>query len=95
MDDSSSDDDDEEDWQPNHPFLHTDRAKATEYAGPMGLGPESPSDMESLWPVAASNGIPQYPSLDQMFPSQAAFTASQNQTYLQSPFPDDFAAQVQ
>ena len=92
MDDSSSDDDDE-DWQPNHPSLQSDFAKASDYAGPMGLGPESPPEMESLWP-ATSHGIPQYPSLDQMFPNHAGFPASQHQTYLQSPFPDEFAAQV-
>ena len=94
-DDSASDEDDEEDdWQPNHPFLQSECAKATDYAGPMSLGPESPPEMESLWPIAASDGIPQYQSLDQMLPSQAAFTASQHQTYVQSPFQDGFAAQV-
>ena len=94
MDDSSSDDDDEEDWQSNHPSLQSDHAKATDHVGPISLGPESPSEMEGLWPTAAPNGIPQYPSLDQMFPTQAAFTGSQHQEYLQSPFPDDFAGQV-
>ncbi|KAL8786791.1 MAG: hypothetical protein Q9195_008049 [Heterodermia aff. obscurata] len=95
MDDSSSDDDDEEDWQPNHLPSQSEPAKATDSAGPVGLGPESPPEMESLWPVAVSSGIPQYPSLDQMFPNQAAFTTSQQSPYLQSPFSDDFIAQTQ
>ena len=94
MDDSSSEDDDEEDGQPNHPSLPNEPAKVSDYVGLMGLGPESPPEMETLWPVTSSNGIPQYPSMDQMFPNQAAFGASQPSPFLQSPFPDDFAAQV-
>ncbi|KAL8827909.1 MAG: hypothetical protein Q9191_002898 [Dirinaria sp. TL-2023a] len=97
LNDSLSDDDDgDEDWPPENKSLPSSHVKEVEFNDLMESSPGSPSmstmDIDSFWPAASSNSLPQFPSLDQTFPNQATYTESDHQMFHNAPFSDGYLA---